>query len=695
IIVYTQEQIRQQTELLETERVVTIKQIAGRTELRINDAVKILQILSNNNYLQDLPSVSLIDKNLHGIPEDADTEKRNVMYDVFNTYGDFQNILLVLANGDVYAMEPYSDQQTLTVSNFAFRDWFQNVTSTHQPYVGTVITSKVNNKPIIPIAVPVFSKNGSFEGVLRASLDPIKIQKKLEELYSYSNERILIIDNNKAVVADSQDLLRINQQISYADNVQQKVFSGDSGHVISFVNGTNMFMVYSPIKIGQNTWTIVSMQPYDDAFRSVNVTIQESFILVTFIVGTSSGSIYVVNRLFQTQFRLRKQVEESNEFLKKTQGIIIESEERYRNLFNLSPDAVTLIDLEAKTLSCNKAFEKLFGYSKDEMVGESGFGLVAERSLPDANKLFSELKNKNYLSNKELWLKKKDGSLFPALFSTSIFRDKNNDIVGYINIIKDVTEIYETRRKIQASEATIKEQLNKLKEVGKTKDEFSSMITHELKTPLVPILGYCKMLKTSLLGKLNEEEAAAIEVIERNAKGLERLIDDVMDVRKLDLDKMKFRFENLPLSEFFDNLDSSYKKILKDRGIEFVIKLSIKDSIIHTDKSRLRQVFNNLISNSMKFVSENNGLIEVGGYKEKDGLILYVKDNGIGIPKEKQSELFKKFYQVDTSEQRKAGGTGLGLAICKGIMERLGGTIWVESYGKTGTTFYLKLPLKE
>ncbi|MEX0911122.1 MAG: HAMP domain-containing sensor histidine kinase, partial [Nitrosopumilaceae archaeon] len=176
---------------------------------------------------------------------------------------------------------------------------------------------------------------------------------------------------------------------------------------------------------------------------------------------------------------------------------------------------------------------------------------------------------------------------------------------------------------------------------------------------------------------------------------LEGLISDIMDVHKLDLGKMKFSFENLPLSEFFDNLDSSYKKILKDRRIEFVIKLSTKDSVIHTDKSRLRQVFDNLINNSMKFVSENNGLIEVGGYKEKDSLILYVKDNGIGIPKAKQNDLFKKFYQIDTSERRKAGGTGLGLAISKGIMENLGGTIWVESDGKTGTAFYLKLPLEE
>lgn len=237
--------------------------------------------------------------------------------------------------------------------------------------------------------------------------------------------------------------------------------------------------------------------------------------------------------------------------------------------------------------------------------------------------------------------------------------------------------------------------LEEFNKTDKLKKEFSAMVTHELKTPLVPILGYCKMLKTSMLGTLSHEQTNAIDTIEKNAKRLEELIRDIMNVRKLDMDEMKFLFENLSLDEFFDNLDSSYKKILKERQIEFATKLSAKNIVIHTDKVRLRQVLDNLISNSTKFVSEKDGLIEVGGYQEKDSLILYVKDNGIGIPKDKQNDLFKKFYQIDTSMTRPVGGTGLGLAISKGIMEKLGGAIWVESDGKTGTIFYMKLPLVE
>jgi signal transduction histidine kinase len=243
----------------------------------------------------------------------------------------------------------------------------------------------------------------------------------------------------------------------------------------------------------------------------------------------------------------------------------------------------------------------------------------------------------------------------------------------------------------QAEQTDAKEVSEKLK--GVAKDEFSAMITHELNTPLVPILGYCKMLKVSMLGKINLEQLEAIEIIEKNAKRLESLIADIMDVRKLDLDKLRFKIDTLSLDEFFSNLDSDYKKILENKKCQFTTHQYTKNLIIKTDKSRLRQVFDNLISNSIKFVPENNGRIEIGYTKENNNLVLYVKDNGIGISPEKQKELFQKFYQIDTSERRSTGGTGLGLAISKGIVERLGGIISVKSDGKTGTTFYMKFSL--
>ena len=244
------------------------------------------------------------------------------------------------------------------------------------------------------------------------------------------------------------------------------------------------------------------------------------------------------------------------------------------------------------------------------------------------------------------------------------------------------------RQQLEYTDA--KELSEKLK--GVAKDEFSAMITHELNTPLVPIIVYCKMFKTSMLGRIDQEQLEAIDVIEKNAKRLETLIADIMDVRKLDLNQLKFKIDDLSLDEFFSNLDSDYGKVLENKKCQFTTNPYAKNLIIKTDKSRLRQVFDNLIGNSIKFAPENKGRIETGWMKENNNLVFYVKDNGIGIPKEKQKELFQKFYQIDTSERRSVTGTGLGLAISKGIVEKLGGTISVESDGKTGTTFYIKFP---
>lgn len=234
---------------------------------------------------------------------------------------------------------------------------------------------------------------------------------------------------------------------------------------------------------------------------------------------------------------------------------------------------------------------------------------------------------------------------------------------------------------------SVLEQKNKtIEQADIQKEEFSAMVTHELKTPLVPIIGYCKMLKNKMLGELNSEQLESIDTINTNAKRLESLISDIMDVRKLDLDKMRFSIEDVSIDELFEDLNTSYK-VLGQKDKDFIVNLPKNGLAIKTDKTRLRQVFDNLISNAIKFTPNQNAKIEIGALEENNKIRFYVKDNGIGIPKDKQSELFKKFYQIDTSERRKAGGTGLGLAISKGIVEKLNGRIWVESDDISGSMF--------
>lgn len=696
IVLFTQEQIRQQTEIIESERLITINQIASRTELRIDNAIKILQILSTNEHIASPPSTTFIDSQLHGIPENLDIVRRKEMRNVFDTYGGFQNMLFLLPNGDVYINEPFFFQKNLTVSNFAFRDWYKEVVATSDVVVSDVVISKSSGKPNIVIALPVFSQDGSFQGILTGSLNLDMIQEKLEELKSYSNERIIIIDDARTVVADSDGILK-GHSLTLGVGVIESALTGNSGTKIGTINDTKLLVAYYPIKAGQNTWAIISMQPYDEAFRSVNATIRESLILVTFIVIMAAGSVYVVNRLFQRQVKLRKQVEDFNASLVKTQTLLLKSEEKYRNLYNISPDPIVVFDMNGIVTSYNECFKDLFGYSSKEFLGKPIFGIVKDDKLDLAHSYFDELQKTGILENKENWLKRKDGTVFPSLFSCSQMTDHNNAVIGYISVIKNIEEIYDARKKLQESKEkiddqynTIQEQLKKLKEVDKLKDEFSMMVTHELKTPLVTIHGYIEMLKDGLLGTLNKEQIDAVKELYSNSQKLDRLIGDMLTAIKIDIKKIKFNITEFLVDEFMDEIIKTHKPMMIDKNIDFMNTTNEKFGI-KSDKERLAQVLANLIKNSVDFVPEK-GRIEINAKNHDDEVVFYVKDNGIGVPKEEQQNLFKKFYQVDTSLKRKHGGTGLGLVICKGIVEGLGGKIWFESEYRKGTLVYFTIP---
>jgi signal transduction histidine kinase len=230
--------------------------------------------------------------------------------------------------------------------------------------------------------------------------------------------------------------------------------------------------------------------------------------------------------------------------------------------------------------------------------------------------------------------------------------------------------------------------------MDRKKVEFSSMVSHELKTPLVPILGYVQMLqKEELLGKLNVKQREAVDEIYLSTIKIERLIGDILTTQKLDLGKLIFDKQNINISELLSGIIKEFEPETSERKININTN-SGENLQIFSDKDRINQVFSNLIKNSIGFVSSNTGNITIGAKDSANNVEFFVQDNGVGISSENQKDLFKKFYQVDTSSSRKRGGSGLGLAICKGIVEGLGGKIWVKSVEGVETTFFFKIPKK-
>lgn len=364
------------------------------------------------------------------------------------------------------------------------------------------------------------------------------------------------------------------------------------------------------------------------------------------------------------------------ESIKKSTNVIKLAEQKYRSLYDDLPDLCRTINKDGIILDCNKAYAKSLGYTKNEIIGQSIFAHTTKDSIRDLRNSFETWRKSGTVYNREVKLKRKDGTSFPVLVSATNLYDVSDQLIGSNTIIKDISE------------------LHTLLEVDKAKDEFSSMISHELKTPLIPIMGYCEMLRDpKFFGKLTEPQLEAINEIYDNTTRLNTLISEVMKAQKLELNRLTLKKELFEVGEFLETVIKNHTQLMTSKQIIFVNNHSSNYKVlIKTDKDRLHEVFTNLIQNAVDFVPEQNGKIEVGAIDNGKTVLFYVKDNGIGIPSNKIDKLFTKFYQIDTSFSRKHGGSGLGLVICKGIVTALGGSIKVESEVNKGTTFSFVLP---
>ncbi len=258
--------------------------------------------------------------------------------------------------------------------------------------------------------------------------------------------------------------------------------------------------------------------------------------------------------------------------------------------------------------------------------------------------------------------------------------------------IEDLASTFNAmKRNIREWIINLQETRKQLMQTDRAKEEFSSMITHELKTPLVAIQGYSELLLDGTLGELTKDQKDKLWVIYDSALSLSQLIQDILDVHRLELGKLTFDMQYIDAKKIIDQCINTFKPIADAKGINLVNGIE-QYAVLECDQKRILQVLSNLVSNAIKFVPEHEGRIEICARINNGSVLFSVKDNGSGIPKDKRQNIFKKFYQVDTSLTREAGGAGLGLAISKGIVEAHKGKIWVESEEGRGSTFYFSIP---
>lgn len=245
----------------------------------------------------------------------------------------------------------------------------------------------------------------------------------------------------------------------------------------------------------------------------------------------------------------------------------------------------------------------------------------------------------------------------------------------------------------ECSQKTIEEQIIQMKKLDKIKSNFLSITSHELRTPMSIIKGYIQIMLKGNLGSINNEQIKALEIILRNSNRLDTLIQDILDISRLESGTMKFITEKTNMKNILEQTIEPIQSFADIKNIKITINLeeNLPDLII--DQERIKQVIINLLNNAIKFSYEDS-IVTISFKKTEEYVLFEIQDFGIGIPKDKQDKIFEIFYQVDARKDRNFGSAGLGLAISRGIILAHGGNIWVESEPGKGSTFRFTLPIK-
>lgn len=344
-------------------------------------------------------------------------------------------------------------------------------------------------------------------------------------------------------------------------------------------------------------------------------------------------------------------------------------------------------DIDGKIVIFNEAAEAALGYSAEEVIGQHVPGVwhdqeqVRERAgilpgepTPTGPEMFRALvtnATKQGLDENEWTYIRKDGSRFPVLSTVTSLRDDSNQITGYLGVVVDMT---------------------KQKEMDRLKSDFVSIVSHELRTPLTSIRGALGLMAGSMAKSLPEKANRLIDIAYKNSERLTLLINDILDIDKIESGQMRFELnaENLdPLLRQAIDVNQPYAEKL---GVVFKATAIEPELMANVDAARLGQVLANLLSNAAKF-SNRGDQVEISAHQDEGRIHVSVKDYGVGIADEFQPQIFGKFSQGDSSSTRVKGGSGLGLHISKQIVERMGGRIGFDTEIGKGTTFWFELPM--
>ncbi len=352
-----------------------------------------------------------------------------------------------------------------------------------------------------------------------------------------------------------------------------------------------------------------------------------------------------------------------------------EQKQYFAELVSNSPVAIVTVDTNHDVVSCNPAFEKMYGYLEHEVVGRNLDGLITTESTRSEAVANTEEALASRPVKKISQRRRKDGTLVDVeVLGVPVVVGGRR--VGLMALYHDITELLRARSDAEAANSA--------------KSQFLASMSHELRTPLNAIIGYSEMLQEDAADRGESASVPDLQKIHSAGKHLLALINDVLDLSKIEAGKMQLYLETFEVAPLVEQVASTVRPLVEKNGNRLAVHCAADLGTMHSDITRIRQVLLNLLSNASKFT--DHGLITLDVERAGPAMMFRVRDTGIGMTPEQLGRLFEAFSQAEASTAAKYGGTGLGLAISRRFCQLMGGDVDVASQVGTGSTFTVRLP---
>ncbi len=564
----------------------------------------------------------------------------------------------------------------------------------YEDYYNSVTANKIT--PVQVLFAPIYTNQKLIGGVgiIQDITDRIKIEQALKQ-------------QNEEYLALNEELLQTNEELHKAKKIAEEseakyktMVSILPDGVIIHQNGTIVFGNDAAAKIMksdsiQNLMGLPAINFVHPDYREIAIkrikestvnniiakTIEERFIGLDGepidVLVTAYPFQYEGKPSMMTVFTDITYIKQFEKEIVKAKEKAEEIEEIFNQFMKYSPIYVFFKDTNIRSLHLSHNFEKMIGKPMNELLGKTMDELFpsdfAKSMVADDMKILQE--GKVFEIEEEL-----NGRFYTTIKFPIQMKGVPRFLAGFTI---DITERKQTEIELlQAKE--------KAEESDRLKSAFLANMSHEIRTPMNGILGFTSLLKQAK-GNI-EEQREYINIIEKSGFRLLNIINDIIDISKIESGQMKLKIAPTNIDEQLKDLYDFFKPEAERKGLAFLLKKGVcaESSIINTDGEKIYAILTNLIKNAIKFT--DTGVVEVEYFCNANNFEFLVRDTGIGIPKDRQTAIFERFVQADISDKRAYQGAGLGLSITKAFVEMLGGKIWVESEEHVGSVFHITIP---